>query len=216
MIAQVPPAVMQIVQRVQAQERGIVMYHLRRVFDVHAGPYRRHDEMELAIVAQDGQTVRVRVVSASEGGKALDANQRAAIVNKYEHPAPGDNFDRPFDPKYVADYSFQSVDPKTYRFSSTIHDAAHASGTFWLDDQGNVARYQYTPYVLPQYTRSGTITDARAQVLPNFWYLTSESHQYSGRYAIFGAAATVVITYEGFKRFIDVPSAVAALNAGGS
>ena len=35
-----PPAVVQIAQQVQRQEMGVVTYHLRHVFDVHAGRRR--------------------------------------------------------------------------------------------------------------------------------------------------------------------------------
>jgi hypothetical protein len=212
MVADVPPAVMQIAQRTQREESGVVLYRLRRTFDVHAGPFRRHDELELLVAAQDGRTIKVRVIKAVTGGKAADEAGRASIAQQYEHPKAGDVFHRPFDARYAAEYTFESTtEPQTFRFTSTIHDASHGSGTFSTDASGNVVRYQYSPYTLPQYTSSGSITDQRSEVLPNYWALTREDHHYSGHYAIFGGGADVVIQYDGFKRFADVGSALSAL-----
>src|SRR5579884_2540177 len=165
MIADAPPAaIVQIAQRTAREEAGVVSYRLHRVFDVHAGPMKRHDTTELAVVAQDGHVVKVRVLSATEGGKALDSQRMAQIEDQYEHPKASDVFHRPFDPAYLDEYTFDQVDPKTYRFASTLHDASHGQGTFWLDDNGDVVKYQYSPYVMPQYASSGTITYDRAQV----------------------------------------------------
>lgn len=215
MVADIPPAVMQIAQRVPGQEMGVVMYRLRRTFDVHAGPMHRHDELELVLVSQDGRTVKVRVVRSVVGGKAADAAGRADIENQYEHPNASDVFRWPFDPRYVAEYSFQVVDPHAYRFSSSIHDTVHGSGVFSTDAAGNVVHFQYTPNVLPKYTSSGTVTDERSEVLPKYWFLTSETYEYSGHYAIFGGGASVLIQYDQFKRFADLPSALSALDAPG-
>jgi hypothetical protein len=212
MIADVPPAIVQIAQRAGAQEKGVVTYRLHRVFDVHAGPQHRHDDLVLAIARQDGRIVKVRVVKAIVGGNAADASKTAEIENQYEHPNPGDLFHAPFDPRYVNEYGFQAVDPQTYRFTSTMHDSSHGNGTLSLDASGNVVKYVYSPNVLPQYTTSGTVTNDRAQVLPNFWFLTREAHEYRGHYLIFGGGATAVITYDQFKRYEDVNAAVSALS----
>jgi hypothetical protein len=211
LIAQVPPAVVAIAQRVHSQEQGAVTYRLRRVFDVHAGPMHRHDERTLEI-ASDGDTiVKVRVVQELIGGKAADAKQTAQLEDQYEHPNPGDVFHRPFDLRYMNEYTFETVDPQTYRFSSAVHDGSHGNGTFTVDSAGNVVKYEYTPYVLPQYTHSGTISDTRAQVLPNYWFVTQETQQYSGRYAIFGGGASVSITFDSFRRFANAGAAAASL-----
>ena len=213
MVAQTPPAVVQIAQHVQSQERGAVVFRLQRIFDVHAGPMHRHDEMELALVNDDGRTVEVRVIRALTGGKAADANGIAQIENQYEHPAPLDVFHRPFDPQFTGEYAYEAVDAQTYKFKTSLRDGSHGDGSFSLDNEGNVVKYQYAPAVMPRYATSGTVVDERAQVLPNFWAVTRESQQYSGHYAIFGGGATVKIQYDSFRRFPDAASAVAALNA---
>jgi|GEM_PF-5979106 len=71
---------------------------------------------------------------------------------------------------------------------------SHGDGTIRLDKLGNVVEYQYTPDVLPRHSTSGTVTDERSEALPDFWFLTREAHEYTGRYALFGGGATAVIT----------------------
>jgi hypothetical protein len=213
MIAQAPPAVVQIAQRVSNQERGVIVYRLHRVFDVHAGPMHRHDDYLLAIAANATQTLKVRVIHATIGGKTADAATVSKIEDQWERPKAADVFHRPFDPRYLGEYTYDVVDPQTYHFTSSIHDAAHGSGTFTVDAAGNVVKYQYTPNVLPPYTSSGTIYDTRSQVLPAYWGLTGETQQYSGHYAIFGGGATTVLTFDGYARYTDSAAAIAALQS---
>ena len=214
MVIAAPPAIVAIAQRTASEERGVVLYHLRRIFDVHAGPFHRHDELEMAVVSVDGQTARVHVSRASVGGKDLDAAGRTSIEQQYEHPKPDDLLHRPFDPRYLSEYTYTPTDAQTFAFSSAIHDASHGNGTFNVDSGLNVVRYSYAPNVLPKYSSSGTVTYQRAQVLPGFWFLTSEVHEYRGHYGIFGGGAQATISYDKFKRFTDEGSAVSAMNQG--
>ena len=209
-----PPAVVQIAQHVQRQETGVVSYQLTRTFDAHVGPFRRHEELELAIVSQDGTTVKVRVIRYQIGGRDQDANARAQMEAKYEHPNPHDVFHRPFDLQYLSEYTYGDDTSQTVHFTSQSQDSSHGDGTFSLDADGDVVEMVYTPKALPQYASSGTVTDDRAQVLPNYWSVTREVHHYRGRYAIFGGRADVDIEYAQFKRFPDVQSATAALESG--
>lgn len=210
-LADAPPAIVQIAQRAKNQEQGILLYRLHRVFDVHAGPSRRHDELDLAVVTQDGAVIKVRVLRGSSGGKAFDEASRKQIENQYEHPNPQDVFHRPFDPAYVNEYTYRAVDPKTYRFTSVVRDGSHGDGTFTLDDAGDVVKYVYAPNVLPKYANSGSVTNDRSPVLADSWHLTREAHEYRGRYFIFSGGATAVITCDSFQRFADVPTALSAL-----
>ena len=213
MIADVPPAVMQIAERAANQEKGIVTYRIHRIFDVHAGPRHRHDEYYLAVVSQDGRIVKAHALRIIQDNKPADAAASAQVENQYEHPKPGDLLDRPFDPRYVKDYSYQQVDAQTYKFASTVRDSSHGDGTFSLDANGDIVKYQYTPNVLPQYTTSGTVTDSRAQVLPTYWSLTREDYEYRGHFLLFGGGASAVITYDGYKRYSDLNAATAALQS---
>ncbi len=212
--AAVPAIVTRVAQRTQQTERGVVGVRVHRVFDVHAGPYHRHDDLQFSAVEENGAIVKVRIVTQTTNGKETDANTKAQTANRYEHPAPADLFDRPFDARYINDYTYTVVDANTVRFTSSIHDAAHGDGTFTIDSADDVTSYQYTPNVYPQYTTSGNVTDTRAQVLPNYWALTQELYQYKGHYSIFGAAATATITYGNYARFSDLSTALSALAAG--
>lgn len=209
-----PPAIVQIAQHVQRQESGVVTYHLSRTFDAHVGPFRRHEELQLAIVSQDGTTIKVRVIRYQIGGGEQDANARAQVEAKYEHPNPQDVFHRPFDPRYLAEYTYDNPSAQTVHFTSIVRDSSHGDGSFSLGKDGNVTEMQYTPNVFPQYASSGTVTDDRSQVLPDYWSVTRELYHYGGHYAIFGGHADVDIEYTQFKRFPDIQSATAALGSG--
>jgi hypothetical protein len=209
-----PAIVTQAAQRTQLSERGVVGVRVHRLFDVHAGPYSRHDDMVFAAVYEDGVLVRMRVIYQREGGKETDAAAKARTQQKYEHPAPGDVFDRPYDPRYLNDYDYEVVDAHTVRFKTKVRDAGHGDGTFTVDAAANVVSVQYAPAALPKYSKSGTVTDERAQVLPQYWSLTKEVQEYRGRYAIFSGGATATITQGPFTRFANLAAATAALDAG--
>lgn len=209
-----PPAIVRIAEQTRRSERGIVGYRLHRVFDVHAGPFGRHDEFELAVISVDGKTDSVRVLRYTIGGRQADDKARAALKSQYEHPNPQDLFARPFDSAYLAEYRFEQIDPRTFRFVPFTRDSRHGEGRFSVDADGNVVSMTYTPGVMPQHASSGSITIARAQVLPKYWMQTRETHEYRGRYAIFSGSATVSIEASGFTSFADVASARAALDAG--
>ena len=212
--AAVPAIVTQVAQRTEQAERGVVGVRVHRVFDVHAGPYHRHDDLQFSAVEQNDTIVKVRIITQTTNGKETDANTKTQTANRYEHPAPGDLLDRPFDSRYVKDYSYTVVNATTIGFKSLVHDAGHGDGTFTIDSSDNVTSYEYTPNVFPQYTTSGNVTDQRAQVLPNYWALTQELYQYKGHYALFGAAATATITYGNYESFSDLSTALSALAAG--
>lgn len=207
-----PPAIVQIAQRVQSQEQGSVVYQLTRNFQVHAGPMHRTDQMEMLIASSDGKTVKARIVTDVIGGKAASAQTIAQTENQYEHPKPGDLFHRPFDPRYLNEYTYQQVDSVTWKFTTLVKSSGTGDGTFTLDSAGNVVKYQYSPAVLPQYTSRGTVSDVRSQVLPNYWAVTQETQQYGGHYAIFGGGANVMIDYTQYRHYPDIAAAVAAVN----
>lgn len=209
-----PAIVMQAPQRTQAGEQGVVGFRLERTFDVHAGPFHRHDELLLAVVDEDGRTIKVRVLRNNTGTHVASDSENAQLAEKYAHPDPGDVFYRPFDLRYGADYRCEMSDAHTVHFKSLVRDSNHGDGTFSVSDSGNVVAFAYSPNVLPQYSSSGTIADERSEVLPGYWAMTRETHRYSGRYAIFGGNATVLITQSHFQRFTDEASALASLDAG--
>lgn len=212
--APVPAIVVLAAQRTLQAERGVVGFRLHRVFEVHAGPYGRHDDLEFAGVYEDGRLLKVRVLHQQIGGRETDEGTKAKTAAGYEHPAPGDVFARPFDAPSFPGYTYEMADPHTVRFIAIARDSAHGDGTFVTNAAGDVLSIQYTPDVMPQYARSGSVADERAEVLPGYWAMTREVQQYSGRYAIFRGGATVTITQSAFVRFPDTATAIAALDAG--
>lgn len=206
-----PPALIDVAHRFAASSRGIVAFRLHRVFDVHAGFSSRHEDLILNGILQNGKVVRVRIVSYTIDGKPADDATQTALKNQYEHPAPNTVFELPFDPRYLHAYQYQSVQPGTIAFTSTLRDATHGDGTFSYDDANNVVAYSYQPGALPQYAKSGVIADRRSEVLPGYWAVTQEMQQYKGTYGLFPGAATVQITWSNFRRFSDLQSAAAAL-----
>jgi hypothetical protein len=209
-----PAIVTQAARRTQLSERGVVGVRVHRVFDVHAGPYSRHDDMEFAAVYQDGVLLKMRIIYQRTGGKDTDSRTKAETEQKYEHPAPGDVFDRPYDTRFLNDYDYEVVDAHTVRFKTKIRDAGHGDGTFTVDNAFNVVSVQYTPAAMPKYAKSGTVTGQRSEVLPQYWSTTREVQEYRGRYAIFSGGATATITQGPFTRFPNAAAATAALDAG--
>lgn len=207
----VPAIVEQAAERTRATERGVIAVRVHRIFDVQAGPSSRHDDMLFAAVYQDGVLVKMHVISQKIGGKDTDKNAKSQIEQKYEHPAPTDVFKRPYDPKFLSDYTYEIVDPRTVRFKARVRDAAHGDGTFTLDGNANVVSVTYAPAALPQYSTKGTITDARAAVLADYWATTSETQQYSGHYMVFGGHASTSLSFSAFQRYPTVTAAIAAV-----
>lgn len=206
-----PPAVGLVAQRFAETSRGIVSCHLHRVFDVHAGFSKRHEDLVMDQVSSDGQVVKVHITSYTVDGKPADAATQATLVASYEHPGPGAVFNLPFDPRYVTAYQYQNAGPQRIAFTSTVRDAAHGNGSFSFDASGNVLNYTYRPNVLPPHASFGEVTDKRSEVLPGYWAVVQETQQYKGSYGPFPGAGTVDITFSDFRRFADLQSALRSL-----
>ena len=77
--ADAPPALAQVVQRYAETNRGIVFFHLHRLFDVHDAVAARHEDLALNGVYNDGVLVRVHVTADSIDGKPASAADIAGI-----------------------------------------------------------------------------------------------------------------------------------------
>lgn len=202
---------MQIAQQFAQTSRGVVGFRLHRTLDVHGGFAKRHEDLVLNGVYQDGTIVKVRVSTYTIDGKAAGAADVASMEQSWEHPKPGDAFAPPFDSRYLNDYQYQSSGSSTIGFTSSVRDAGHGNGSFSYDAQANVGTCTYQPNVLPPHATSGEVTDRRAEVLPGYWAVTQEAQMYKGTYGPFTAAGTVELDYSDFRRFQDLPSALIAL-----
>ncbi len=206
-----PPGLSMVAQRFADTSRGIVSFHLHRVFDVHAGFSKRHEDLVMDGVYHDGQVVKVHISSYTIDGKDADAATVTTLVQSYEHPGPFALFNLPFDPRYVAAYQYQNAGPQKIAFTSSLRDAAHGSGSFSFDANGNVVSYTYQPNVLPPHASYGEVTDKRSEALPGYWAVVEETQQYKGTYGPFPGWGTVEITFSGFHRFTDLQSALRSL-----
>jgi hypothetical protein len=206
-----PPALALVAQRFADTSRGVVSFHLHRVFDVRAGFSKRHEDLVMDGVSSNGQIVKVHVSSYTIDGKSADVATQATLVQSYEHPGPTALFNLPFDPRYVAAYQYQSAGQQKIDFTSSLHDAAHGNGSFSFDENGNVISYTYQPNVLPPYAHYGEITDKRSETLPGYWAVVQETQQYKGAYGPFPGSGTVEITFSDFRRFTDLGSALRSL-----
>lgn len=200
-----------VAQKFAETNRGIVSFHLHRVFDVHAGFSKRHEDLVMDGVYSDGAIVKVHVSSYAIDGKPVDAATQTTLVQSYERPGPAAVFNLPFDPRYVAAYQYQSAGPQKIAFTSSLRDAAHGNGSFSFDATGNVLSCTYQPNVLPPHASSGQVTDRRSEALPGYWAVVEETQQYKGSFGPFPGAGTVEITFSDFHRFADLQSALRAL-----
>lgn len=207
----VPPIVASIGQRNAQTSRGVVAFRMHRVFDVHAGPSHRHDDLVLEGVYRNGTLVSVHILSDTVGGKVQTPQQIAEAERQWVNPKPGDVFHPPYDPRYFREYHYGPIAPGSVSFVASVNDAGHGTGSFTYDSSENVTSYTYSPAVMPQYATSGSVTGIRRKVLRGYWAVTQEVQQYSGRYALWKGGATTEYTMSEFRRYASVAAAVAAI-----
>ena len=208
----VPPIVASIGRRYQQTSNGVVAFRMHRVFDVHAGPSSRHDDLVLEAVYQNGTLVSVHILSDSVGGKEQTPQQIATAEQQWVNPKPGDVFHPPYDPRYFGEYHYGPIVPGSISFAPSVNDAGHGAGSYTYDSAQNVTSYTYAPAVMPQYATSGTVRGTRRRVLAGYWAVTQEMQQYAGRYALWKGGATVQYTMSEFRRYASVSAAVAAIH----
>jgi hypothetical protein len=211
--ASAPPALTQIAQRYQQTSRGIVVFRMHRTLDVHGGFKKRHEDIVMQGIYDDGATVKVHVYSYTIDGHAAAASDVSSLEESWNHPKPSDVFAAPFDPSHLGAYEYQQSGPSTIDFTSRVQDAGHGRGSFTYDGQNDVVSVSYQPNALPSHASYGQITDIRSEVLPGYWAITQETQQYKGNYGPFPAAGTMQVAFSDFRRFPDLQSALRALNA---
>jgi hypothetical protein len=207
------PIVLQIAHQFARTQHAVVSFRYHRVFDVSAGPSSRHDDMIFDGIDVDGTLVKVRVLRDFVGGKPASASDVASVVRSYEHPKAGAAFDAPWDLRFASDYRY-AVNGRRVVFTAAMPRAAgFGNGSFTFDGRGNVVAYSYSPDIMPQYARSGTIAGSRSAVLPGYWATTRETQSYTGSYLLVPARATVKISESNFRRFSTLSAAASAVAA---
>lgn len=211
LLASLPPLVPSIARAFRSSTRGVVTCRYHRVLTVSAGPSGQRQEFLFDGVWLNGTLTKVRMLRYTIDGRAASASQIVGIVRSYEHPRPGDVFDAPWDPRFMSQYRDRVVSSSTIVFTAVDRSYGHGDGTLTHDARDDVLSYTYAPTILPAHTTAGTVHGQRAQVLPGYWAMTSESQTYIGHYAIFGAHATVAITESSFRRYPSLRAADAAI-----
>jgi hypothetical protein len=209
--AAAPPALVQVAQHYLQTSRGIVGFTLHRVLDVHAGFSRRHEDIVMHGIYEDGKIVRVHIVSYTIDGKTASDPEQIAMAQAYEDPKPGQRLALPFDPANFSQYTYQQAGPQMIGFTSSVRDAGHGSGSLTYDAADNIVSYTYAPNALPPHASAGTVVDRRSQVLPDYWAVIQETQQYQGSYGPFPGAATEQVDFSDFSRFPDLQSALRSI-----
>jgi hypothetical protein len=209
------PAVVERAARLAAHDhQGVVAYRLHRTSDLHAGPYHRSDDVELAVAFDADRLVKIRVLRDRTNGKDAGAAAKADLERTLAQSTPAEGFAVPFDLRHLTEYRYIGGSEGEVGFTSLRRDDRHGDGTFSVNASGAVVRLTYTPNVLPRYATSANISDDRAQVLPDFWATVREEQRYDGRYGPFHGSGTVVSVEDDFERFADAGAAIAAVEAG--
>src|SRR5579863_3130007 len=136
-VVTVPPIVASIGRRYVETARGVVAFRMHRVFDVHAGPSSRHDDLVMECVYNNGTLVSVHILSETIGGKLQTPDEVAADEQKWVHPKPGDAFHAPYDPRYFREYRYGPIVAGRISFTQKINDAGHGAGSFDYDSSEN-------------------------------------------------------------------------------
>ncbi len=208
-----PPVLLQVAQRFAETSPGVVAFQMHRTFDVHAGFSKRHEDLVMNGVYDDGSLVSVHVITYDIDGKAASAADVTNLEQSWDHPKPGDVFAAPYDARDFAAYQYRSGGPSTIDFTSDVQDTGHGNGSFTYDAQGDVLSCTYRPNVLPPHADFGEITDQRSEVLSGYWATTQESQEYKGTVGPFSGTGSVQVTYSDFRRFSDLQSALRAIEA---
>jgi hypothetical protein len=211
--ASAPPALTQIAQRYQQTSRGVVAFRMHRTLDVHGAFKKRHEDIVMQGIYQDGETVKVHVYSYTIDGHPASASDISTLEQSWDHPKPGDVFAAPFDSNHFDTYQYQQGGPSTIYFDSAVRDAGHGKGSFTYDSHDDVVSLTYQPNSLPPHASSGQITDVRSEVLPGYWATTQETQQYKGNFGPFAAAGTLQVAFSDFRRYPDLQSALRALGS---
>jgi len=207
------PAIVARAAAVAERDRaGAIVYRIHQTSAMDGGPLHRRADVVIEAAADGPDLVKVRVLRyLADGAEQSDAKKRDLERQLLAGQAAG-GFAVPFDSRHVGEYEY-AADGRTVRFRSLRRDAAHGDGDFTVDAAGHVTAMRYVPDVFPKYVRSGTVSDARAEVLPGFWASVRNDQEYDGRYLFIKGHASVVTEMSRYRRCISRAAAEAAVEA---
>ncbi|MDQ2681600.1 MAG: hypothetical protein M3Y21_11390 [Candidatus Eremiobacteraeota bacterium] len=208
-----PPIVVQAAQLAAKDHVGVISLHLRQTSEIKGGPIHQSSRVELVGVFDGEKLVRVRVLALVENGRVADDEARAA---KAEEILKGQNtggFAVPFDARHFGEYRYRELSPTLVQFTSILRDADHGDGRFELSAGGQVIKLEYTPDVMPKYATAGTVTQYRAEVLPDFWATVRGESRYTGHYGFISGSGNFGLSEDHFRRYVTLKDAIAEFEA---
>jgi hypothetical protein len=218
----VPPIVARTAQAYAAGLHGVIGMQRHFTTKIAGGPIHHTEESDSAQLIMDGRSVRIKYYRIVANGRPFSAQQLAQREEQANQQwADGKVFFKePYDPHYVADYTYQEQadcadctgHTVAVNFSSTFRDNQHGQGTMWIDtDTARVQRATYTPNALPPHATSGTVTEISSEPLPGFWYVTRIEQSFQGRAFVFKGKGTFEGTFDHFRRFPSADDGEVAL-----
>lgn len=221
--ASVPSIVLRASTAFDTTLHGVVGMQRHFSTEVHVGPVTHDEESDSGLLMQDGRFVEIAYFRIVRDGKPFSASQIQKRDDETNQAWAAGKvfFKEPYDDRYVGDYSFEppqtscsGCPPGTeaIKFSSTMHDAQHGSGTMYVDaSNAAVVKLSYTPYVLPSHASSGSVTETGGWGLPDLWYAVRIDGTYAGQMFLISGTGTFNGTFDNFRRFASLSAGEAAL-----
>lgn len=208
----VPAIVAQAAAVAERDRVGAIVYRIHQTTAMDGGPLHRRAEVVIEAAADGPNLVKVRVLRfLADGTEQSDAKKRDLGRQLLDGQAKG-GFAVPFDSRHTAEYAY-TAGAGTVQFVSLRRDADHGDGAFTVDAAGHVTGMRYVPDVFPKFVSSGSVTDARAEVLPGFWATVRNDQEYDGQYLFIKGHASVVTEMSGYRRYGSRAAAEAAVEA---
>ena len=185
-------------------DRDVVGYRSDGHLRVDAAMYHRASEELRWFVLVDGKLVATGLSSGSGPSFGKEAER--------QHHEPWGPF--------ASEYTFSHLacpdcapGTESIAFSSTLHDADHASGVLTIDDARAVVLHERrVPYAFGTAGTTGTIdVDYGATELG--WRAKTLHGDFHGNVGPFGGTARIDTIFDGYRRFPTVESAIAALSS---
>lgn len=207
-----------------ASSRGIIGMQRHFSTVVSGGPLHHTEESDSGLLLKDGAFVKIKYYRIARDGKPFSTDE---IAKREEQTNQGWAagklfFKEPYDHRFVSDYHVTdgpctdcAEGSLALKFSSTIHDAQHGSGTMWVETStARVLKLSYVPYALPPHATSGSVTETSTEPLHGLWYVTRIQETFAGRAFLISGSGTFNARIDHFRRFESLKEGETALADG--
>jgi len=218
------PTIVDHAARTFAQEtRGVVGFQRHSQTRIRGGPVSHSESSDSGFVMADGAYAKIKYERVVQDGNTFDAAKLDARNSETNDKWSRGQvfFKEPYEQRYLADYSYTQVSKcadcapgsVVVSYVAKVRDEQHGDGTMWIDlKSGHVLKSTYSPNVLPQHATWETATETGGRALADLWYVTGIDEQYRGHIAFVSGSATFTTTFDHFRRFKSLKSALEALD----